>query len=291
MRWVRLWQDMPTDPVWRTISKRSGQPIALVMAVFNFMMVTAKDEDGYITGFDDEDVATALDSEIEQITTIKESMQGKVLDGDYLTGWERRQPKREDEGSTARSRRHREAKKNKSDENQGVFDSGTQCNATQRNATQCNAPEAEVEADSDSDLTTTTPARARNQNPSNQEKPGAQKPNLPSVSEILQSSDLKNNTEFIGKTFSLSKDQIDQLVRARPDLKDRIQIVLLACDQFYQDSGKNPSFLAVTRWVKREDRPRDGPSKTQKKSPLEEWRDSRLKEFNGKKSGAFENEN
>ena len=287
MQWVRLWQDMPTDPVWRTISKRSGQPIALVMAVFNFMMVTAKDEDGYITSFDDEDVATALDSEIEQITTIKESMQGKVLDGDYLTGWERRQPKREDEGSTARSRKHREAKKNKSDENQGVLDSGTQCNAVQRNATQCDAPEAEA----DSDLTTTTPARARNQNPSNQEKRETEKTKLPSVSEYFQNPNLKNNTEFIGKTFSLSKDQINQLVRARSDLENTMQIVLLACDQFYENAGKNPSFLAVTRWVKREDRPRDRPQKDQKKSPLEEWRDSRLKEFNGKKSGAFENEN
>ena len=282
MQWVRLWQDMPTDPVWRTISKRSGQPIALVMAVFNFMMVTAKDEDGYITGFDDEDVATALDVETEQVKAVKDAMQGKVLDGDYLTGWEKRQPRREDEGSTARSRKHREAKKNKSDENQGVLDSGTQCNAMQRNATRRNAPDAEAEEDSDS-TSTTTSARARNQNP--------EKTKLPSVSAYFQNHALQNNTEFIGKTFSLSKDQIDQLLRARPDLENTMQIVLLSCDQFYENAGKKPGLFAITSWVKREDRPRDGPSKTPEKPALEEWRDSRLKEINGEESGAFENDN
>lgn len=31
-QWVRLWEDMPTDPKWRVIAKRAGRPISEVIA-------------------------------------------------------------------------------------------------------------------------------------------------------------------------------------------------------------------------------------------------------------------
>jgi hypothetical protein len=40
--------------------------------------------------------ASALDIEADSIIRILEAMQGLVMDGDHLTGWERRQPSRED---------------------------------------------------------------------------------------------------------------------------------------------------------------------------------------------------
>lgn len=115
-RWARLWSDMPTDPKWRVIAKRSGRSISEVMAAFNFMLANAcerserDDERGELHNWSDEDVAAALDLEAADIAAIRDAMQGKVLDGDKLIGWEKRQPKRED-GSSERAKQWRERKR------------------------------------------------------------------------------------------------------------------------------------------------------------------------------------
>lgn len=118
-RWVRLWIDMPTDPKWRVIAKRAGRPISETLAVFMFMLANAgernetqsnADERGVLVNWSDEDVAAALDIETAHVTAICEAMQGKTLDGNKLTGWEKRQPKRED-GSSERSKEWRERKR------------------------------------------------------------------------------------------------------------------------------------------------------------------------------------
>jgi hypothetical protein len=120
--WFRLWGDMVNDPKWRTISRKSGQRIGDVIAVALHMMTCASDADdrGRIQGWCDEDIATALDVDTEQVVAIREAMQGRILDGDYLTEWEKRQPKREreDNTNTERSQAFR---------------------AKQRHATPCNA--------------------------------------------------------------------------------------------------------------------------------------------------------
>jgi hypothetical protein len=114
-RWVRLWTDMPTDPKWRVIAKRAGRPISETLAVFMFMMANAGErnetqcnaaERGVLDNWSDEDVAAALDLETGHVTAIREAMQGKTLEGNKLTGWEKRQPKRED-SSTERVRAFR----------------------------------------------------------------------------------------------------------------------------------------------------------------------------------------
>ncbi|MCB2251810.1 hypothetical protein KTQ74_07890 [Pseudomonas chlororaphis] len=46
-----------------------------------------------------EDIASALDVTDEQVESIFSAMQGRVLDGDSVTGWCKRQPKREDSGN------------------------------------------------------------------------------------------------------------------------------------------------------------------------------------------------
>jgi len=56
-------------------------------------------------------------------------MQGRVLDGDYLKGWEKRQPKKED-GSAERSKAWREEQKRKKEEVERLE---TLTNATERN--------------------------------------------------------------------------------------------------------------------------------------------------------------
>ena len=99
-QWLRLWHDMPTDPKWRTIARVSGQSIALVQAVYLHLLVDASRNvtRGHMT-VTTEDLASALDVTDEQIAAVLSAMEGRVIEGQAITGWDRRQPKREDAGS------------------------------------------------------------------------------------------------------------------------------------------------------------------------------------------------
>ena len=119
-QWLRLWHDMPTDPKWRTIARHSKQPIHLVQAVYLHLLVDASRN--VTRGHADvtvEDLASALDCDESQIQAVIDAMQGRVLDGDAISGWEKRQPKREDSGdadtgaksSAQRKREQREREK------------------------------------------------------------------------------------------------------------------------------------------------------------------------------------
>ncbi|WP_349616945.1 DnaT-like ssDNA-binding domain-containing protein [Azotobacter salinestris] len=98
-QWLRLWHDMPNDPKWRTIARVSGQPIALVQAVYLHLLVDASRNvtRGHVT-VTTEDLASALDVTDERVECVLSAMQGRVMEGDRLTGWEARQPLREDLG-------------------------------------------------------------------------------------------------------------------------------------------------------------------------------------------------
>lgn len=112
MPWLRLWIDMPNDPKWRTIARLSKQPITAVISVYLHLLVSAANatERGRADGVSSEDIASALDLESEQVDAIMRAMQGRVLDGNLLSGWTKRQPIRED-GAAERSRAWRESKK------------------------------------------------------------------------------------------------------------------------------------------------------------------------------------
>lgn len=97
--WLRLWHDMPNDPKWRVIARASGQPLHLVIALYIALLVDAsKSKSRGVTQCHNEDLSVTLDCDIAQIEAIKGAMQGRVLDENRLTGWELRQPKREDLG-------------------------------------------------------------------------------------------------------------------------------------------------------------------------------------------------
>jgi len=129
-QWVRLWIDMPNDPKWRTVARISKQSISTVIAIYVHMLVCASNnanatERGRTLSWCDEDVASALDIETDSVVAVREAMQGRVLDGDYLTGWEKRQPIRED-GAAERSKLWRLNKKSESERER------TQPNADER---------------------------------------------------------------------------------------------------------------------------------------------------------------
>lgn len=128
--WLRLWHDMPTDPKFRVIAKKSGRPLPEVLAVFVLMLTEAsknETERGSLANWQDDDAAAGLDMDPEHVSAIRTAMQGKTLTGNKLAGWENRQPKRED-SSTERVRAFR-AKRNDEKRNE------TPCNATKRTET------------------------------------------------------------------------------------------------------------------------------------------------------------
>jgi hypothetical protein len=137
--WIRLWVEMPHDPKFRIVAKISGQPIALVMATYVYMMCDANNchgESRGVTKCHDEEIAVTLECDIEQIVKIKDAMQGRLLDVNMLSGWEKRQPKREDIGnpetgakSAAERKRAQRANAKQDDQNHDV----TQCHDGSRN--------------------------------------------------------------------------------------------------------------------------------------------------------------
>jgi len=143
-QWIRLWDDMPTDPKWRLVARRSKRSVHEVIAVFIFMLNTASDwsHRGHLENWNDEVVGAALDLDGDAVEAIRLAMQGLVLDGDKISGWEKRQPKRED-SSTERVKAFRERKE--AERKQSVTlesASETVCNAHE---THGNAPEEKRE--------------------------------------------------------------------------------------------------------------------------------------------------
>jgi len=99
-QWLRLWHDMPNDPKWRTISRISGQPIALVISLYVHLLVDAsRNVTRGNVDVTTEDLASALDVTERDIESVLSAMQGRVLDGNRLSGWDGRQVKREDDGN------------------------------------------------------------------------------------------------------------------------------------------------------------------------------------------------
>lgn len=99
-QWLRLWHDMPTDPKWRTIARHSKQSISVVQAVWVQLLVSASQNESRGTfSILAEDIASALNEDEEVVEAVISAMQGRVVDGNRLTGWERRQPLKEEGGS------------------------------------------------------------------------------------------------------------------------------------------------------------------------------------------------
>lgn len=115
---------MPTDPKFRTIARISKQPIALVISVYMFLLVDASRNvtRGHVD-VTNEDLASALDVTDEEIEAILFAMQGRLINDGVLSGWENRQPKREDFGdestgaksSAQRKKEQRERQKQEQD--------------------------------------------------------------------------------------------------------------------------------------------------------------------------------
>jgi hypothetical protein len=162
---------MPNDPKFRVVARKSGQPLSLVLAVYLHVLVSANvneakrgetqlkrnetqrnamkrsetecnENETLCNGSEThcnetETFAAALDVEKEQVDAIIDAMQGILLDGPKVTGWEKRQVLREDDSAYERVKKHRENKQ--LDKN-----SETHCNAVKRTETQVKRNETQV---------------------------------------------------------------------------------------------------------------------------------------------------
>ena len=141
--WLRLWHDMPNDPKWRTIARVSGQPIATVMAVYIHLLVSASRNVTTCHGVSlrghidvtTEDLASALDVTEEVIDSILQAMQGRVLDGDLITGWEKRQVLKEDNGNISQTAKSPAERKRAQRERERKREQNGDCHGASRNVT------------------------------------------------------------------------------------------------------------------------------------------------------------
>ena len=114
--WLRWHHGTATDPKWRVVAARAGKALSRtvtvghVLSVWALMLECASQSRprGELVGWVDEDAAAALGYDEAEVSAIRDAMQGKTLDGDHLTGWERRQPKAEDATAAERKRAQRE---------------------------------------------------------------------------------------------------------------------------------------------------------------------------------------
>lgn len=133
--WLRLWHDMPNDPKFKTVARLSKQPISLVLSTYLHMMVDASRN--VTRGHVDvtvEDLASALDVTEDQISAIFDAMEGRLKDGNQLSGWDKRQPKKEDKGSAATGAKSATERKREQRERDNLPDV-TKCHDESRNVT------------------------------------------------------------------------------------------------------------------------------------------------------------
>lgn len=109
MKWLRLYHDLPNDPKWRLIAMDSEQPLTAVIAVYISMLccASAAEERGTLEGWDDRTAGAALNLKGDAVRSIREAMQGIVLDGDRLTGWDKRQRQADDTATRTANYRKR----------------------------------------------------------------------------------------------------------------------------------------------------------------------------------------
>ncbi len=166
--WLRLWHDMPNDPKWRTISRVSGQPIATVMAVYVHLLVSASRHVTTCHGVSlrghidvtTEDLASALDVTEESIDSILRAMQGRVLDGDLITGWEKRQVVKEDNGNVSHTAKSPAERKRAQREREKSRKQDEGCHDESRRVT--------TDKDTDKELNPTHNARVRESAPTSE---------------------------------------------------------------------------------------------------------------------------
>lgn len=141
MAWFRWHEGTSSDPKLHLIARKSGQPVAFVLAIWAMLLerASAATVRGDVAGFDCESADAALGMPDGAAQAIYDAMaaKGMIVD-ERLAKWEARQPKKEDATSTERVREHRAKQKAKLEGSNESKHQETPCNATKRYETPCN---------------------------------------------------------------------------------------------------------------------------------------------------------
>lgn len=138
MAWLRWHEGTVNDPKFMVVSRKSGQPVGFVLAVWAMLLERASsaDERGNIGGFDCESADAVMGMPDGAACAIVQAMQDKgLISEDFVCRWAERQPLRErsDEApSTERVRKHRERQKENGNTS---LESETPCNAMEHHET------------------------------------------------------------------------------------------------------------------------------------------------------------
>ncbi|MDY0204828.1 MAG: hypothetical protein RBR49_12000 [Desulfovibrio desulfuricans] len=115
MEWLRWYHGAISDDKWPLIARKSGQPVAIVIAIWAALLECASqaDDRGSIDAFDPESVDALLqleDGTSQAVVDALSSGKRPRIAGGHIVNWSKRQPVRED-GSAERAREWRERKK------------------------------------------------------------------------------------------------------------------------------------------------------------------------------------
>lgn len=118
MEWLRWYHGAVSDDKWPLIARKSGQSVAVVIAVWAALLECASSSEvrGDVHDFDPEsmDALMQLPDGATQavVTALSEGKRPRIIDG-MIANWSKRQPLRErdDDRNTERVRQHRERQK------------------------------------------------------------------------------------------------------------------------------------------------------------------------------------
>jgi hypothetical protein len=134
------------------VAKRAKVSVASVVATWATLLEQALPGEGDFGKIDVEVIAAGLDLEESEVQSIVDAMFDKgLIEGTTISNWRKRQPGREDDKRTQRTREFRERKKA---ESEAELDLNPPENETQRNAMKCNemhgnAPDSDSDSDSE----------------------------------------------------------------------------------------------------------------------------------------------
>lgn len=113
MSWLKWHIGTVDDPKFRVVSRKSRVTVRDVVTVWAAILECASqaDDRGSIEGMDREAVTLSLELEDEQFTAILEAMQGRLLEGNRVINWGKRQTKSDDPTAAERKRRQRESER------------------------------------------------------------------------------------------------------------------------------------------------------------------------------------
>lgn len=121
-KWFRSWHGAPTHRLWRTIARRSKQPVERVALTAWALMDRASRADprGHVGGFDPELLADFIDCEPEDIQAIYEAFKAKgwITPDDDLANWDEHQQPTDGSDATQAERKRRQRQKQRAQRDQ-----------------------------------------------------------------------------------------------------------------------------------------------------------------------------